>query len=336
MTRQTTTRNIAWLAVLLSAALLAGCAGGAAPAAENGEPMPVTLMLDWVPNTNHTGLYVAQEEGYFDEAGLDVVIIEPGEVYAEQAVAGGAADFGISFQEQITINRADGGELVSLAALIQHNTSGFASLAALGVETPADWEGLRYGSFSSPFEEPTLQELMTCTGADYSQLDVVDIGFADPLAMLDEDQVDLVWIYEGWEGAQADQQGIDLNIVRMSDYFDCIPDYYSPILITSEETISERPEVVKAFVGAVAKGYEYAIDNPDSAADILLEAVPELDEATVRESQAWMSPRYQADASQWGLQSEAVWADYSEWMAAHGIIAEPIDAAAAFTNEYLP
>lgn len=336
MTRQTTTRNVAWLAALLAAVLLAGCAGGAAPATDNGEPTPVTLMLDWVPNTNHTGLYVAQEEGYFDEAGLDVEIIEPGEVYAEQAVAGGAADFGISFQEQMTINRADGGELVSLTAIIQHNTSGFASLAALGVETPADWEGLRYGSFSSPFEEPTLQELMTCAGADFSQLEVVDIGFADPLAMLDESQVDLVWIYEGWEGAQADQEGVDLDIVRMSDYLDCIPDYYTPILIASEETISERPEVVRAFVGAVAKGYEYAIDNPDAAADILLEAVPELDEATVRESQAWISSHYQADASQWGLQSEAVWADYSEWMAAHGIIAEPIDAAAAFTNEYLP
>lgn len=340
MMRQITTRNVvrpaALLAGLLSAALLAGCASGAAPAAEDGEPTPVTLMLDWVPNTNHTGLYVAQEKGYFEEAGLAVDIVEPGEVYAEQAVTGGAADFGVSFQEQVTLNRADEGDLVSIAAIMQHNTSGFASPAALGVESPADWEGLRYGSFSSPFEEPTLQGLMACAGADFDRLEVVDIGFADPLAMLAEGQVDITWIYEAWEGAQADQQGVDIDVVRMSDYFDCIPDYYSPILIASESTIAERPEVVEAFVGAVARGYEYAVDNPDEAADILLEAVPELDEATVRESQAWISPRYQADAAQWGLQDQAVWEGYSSWMADNGIIAEPIDAAAAFTNAFLP
>ena len=93
----------------------------------------VTFMLDWVPNTNHTGIFVAQERGYFTEAGTGCSdIIEPGEVFAEQAVSGGAADFGISFQEQVTLNRADGGDLVSIAAVIQHNSSGFASRADLG------------------------------------------------------------------------------------------------------------------------------------------------------------------------------------------------------------
>ncbi len=113
-------------------------------------------MLDWVPNTNHTGLFVAQDSGYFTDAGLRVEIIQPGEVYAEQAVASGAADFGVSFQEQVTLARADGIPIVSIAAILQHNTSAFASRADLEVVGPADWEGLRYGSFGSPFEAPTL------------------------------------------------------------------------------------------------------------------------------------------------------------------------------------
>jgi ABC-type nitrate/sulfonate/bicarbonate transport system substrate-binding protein len=296
----------------------------------------ITLMLDWVPNTNHTGIYVAQAKDFFTEAGLSVEIIQPGEVYAEQAVISGAADFGISFQEQVTLARADDIALVSIAAVIQHNSSGFASRAELDVSSPMDWEGFRYGSFSSPFEEPTLRVLMECDSADFSALEVVNTGFADPLALLDEAQTDLAWIFFAWQGVQAKLQGIDLNVVMMEDWYDCVPDYYTPVLVTSEMTINDRPEIVRNFLIAISKGYQFAIDNPDEAAEILLETVPELDAELVRESQAWLSPRYQADASRWGEQQLSIWKDYSDWMAEHKIINEPIDAEAAFTNEYLP
>ncbi|MGD8759027.1 MAG: ABC transporter substrate-binding protein [Anaerolineales bacterium] len=306
-----------------------------APGGEEGLA-EVTLMLDWVPNTNHTGIFVAEAKGYFEQAGLDVEIIQPGEVYAEQAVVGGAADFGVSFQEQLTMARADGAELVSIAAIIQHNTSGFASRAGLGVETPADWEGLRYGSYGSPFERPTLSVLMQCAEGDFDQLEIVDTGFADPLALLDEQQTDLAWIFYAWQGVQAQIAGIDLDVVMMEDWFDCIPDYYTPIFITGQQTIDERPEVVAAFLEAISRGYGDAIENPEEAADILLEAVPEMSQELVRTSQAWLSPRYQADAPRWGEQSLSVWQDYADWMFAHGIISEQIDASQAFTNQFLP
>jgi len=294
---------------------------------------PVTLMLDWVPNTNHTGFFVAQKEGFFADAGLAVEIIQPGEVFAEQAVAGGAADFGISFQEQITLARADDIPLVSIAAIIQNNSSGFASHIG---KSPADWEGLRYGSFGSPFEEPTLRELMRCDGGDYSALEVVDIGFSDSLALLDQQQIDLAWIFAGWQGVQAAQQGIELEVVMMEDWLSCIPDYYTPVVIAAESMLEEQPEVVGAFLEAVSRGFEFAIDNPAAAADILIEAVPELDSQLVRDSQEWLSPRYQSDAPRWGEQDLAVWQAYSQWMADHGILSEPIQAEQAFTNEFLP
>jgi ABC-type nitrate/sulfonate/bicarbonate transport system substrate-binding protein len=316
------------MALVLASLAVAAC-GGPSPA-------EVTLMLDWVPNTNHTGIFVAQEKGYFEEAGLDVEIIQPGEVFAQQAVVSGAADFGVDFQEQLTMARADGVPIVSIAAIIQHNTSGFASRAALGVESPAGWEGLRYGSYGGPFEEPTLRMLMECDGGDFGKLEIVNTGFADPLALLAEEQTDLAWIFYAWQGVQARQQGIDLNVVMMADWLDCIPDYYTPIFIASEQTVAERPEVVRAFLEAISRGYSFAIEHPDEAADILLKAAPELDEALVRESQAWLSPRYQADAPRWGEQKLSVWEDYAGWMAENGIIAGPIDAQAAFTNEFLP
>lgn len=300
------------------------------------ERTKVILMLDWVPNTNHTGIFVAQEKGYFQENGLEVEIIQPGEVYAEQAVSGGAADFGVSFQEYVTLARVDDVPIVSIAAMIQHNTSGFASRGTLGAQSPSDWEGLRYGSFSSPFEEPTLRVLMECDGGNFDKLEIVDTGFADPLALLDEAQTDLAWIFYAWQGTQAELQEVDLNILMMEDWFECIPDYYTPVLITSEETINERPEVTRAFLNAISNGYTYAIDHPDEAATILLTEVPELDEKLVRASQTWLSPRYQADAPRWGEQKLSVWESYSNWMAQHGIIPEPIEAGSAFTNDFLP
>jgi ABC-type nitrate/sulfonate/bicarbonate transport system substrate-binding protein len=293
-------------------------------------------LLDWVPNTNHTGLFVAEAKGYFTQAGLDVSIIQPGEVYAEQAVSGGAADFGISFQEQVTLAHGLDIPLVSIAAILQHNTSGFASLAERGVQTPADWEGLRYGSFASPFEAPTLQVLMECAGGNYDQLEIVDTGFTDPLSLLRERKIDLAWIFYGWQGLQAEQQEIPLQIVMMQDWTECVPDYYTPVLIASQKTLQERPEVVRAFLQAVSRGYQFAIDDPESAASILLEAAPELDPALVRASQAWLSPRYRAEAPRWGEQDLRVWQAYADWMLQHGILTEPIEPASAFTNEYLP
>jgi len=315
---------------------LSACQSGEVGPPPSEEKQEVIMMLDWVPNTNHTGIFVAQDQGYFHEAGLEVTIIEPGEVYAEQAVSGGAADFGISFQEQLTIARANGVPLVSIAAILQHNTSGFASRGDLDLASPREWESSRYGAYGSPFEEPTLRVLMECDGGDFDQLEVVDTGFADPLALLSENQIDLAWIFYAWQGIQAEQQGIDLNLVMLSDWFECIPDYYTPILITSEKMIQEQPEVVRSFVGAITRGYEFAIEDPEAAAQILLQSAPELDTNLVTTSQVWISQQYQADASRWGEQRVQVWEQYTAWMAENGIIQAPIDAQAAMTNEFLP
>jgi len=298
--------------------------------------IPVTFMLDWVPNTNHTGIFVAEANGYFEEAGLTVEIIQPGEVYPEAAVASGAADFGISFQEMVTLARAEDVPIVSIAAVLQHNTSGFASAADLNVISPADFEGLIYGSFGSPFETPTLEVLMDCAGGDISKLEIVNTGLADPLALIAEDQIDMAWIFYGWQGFQAQLQDVDLNVVMMEDYFDCIPDYYTPVVIASEDIIASKSEIVKAFMKALSRGYEFAIQNPDEAAELLLTAVPELDPELVKASQDWLSEYYQADAPRWGEQKESVWRDYTDWMVENGILPTSISVSNAFTNEFLP
>jgi len=317
---------------LMLITVLAGACGSTAPE----ESMSVRLMLDWVPNTNHTGIFVARDKGYFEEVGLDVEIIEPGEVYPEAAVASGAAEFGISFQESVTLARAEGAPIVSVAAVVQHNTSGFASLAPLNVTGPADFEGLRYGAWGSPSEVPTLKALMECSGADFDKLEMVTTGFSDSLALIAEKQVDLVWIYYGWQGVQAKEEGIDINVVMMKDYFDCVPDFYTPVVITSESHMEDRPKTVELLLEALSKGYTFAAENPDEAAGILLNAVPELDSELVKESQRWLSEYYIADATRWGEQRESVWQDYADWMVKNSIVTSPIAVKDAFTNQFLP
>jgi len=325
-------KRLCLVTLLLVAATTATACGASEPA----ELTPVTFMLDWVPNTNHTGIFVAKTNGYFEDAGLDVTIIQPGEVYPEAAVASGAADFGITFQESLTLAREKEVPVVSIAAVLQHNTSGFASAAGLNVTSPADWEGLRYGAWGSPFEEPTLRVMMECAGADFSKLEIVNTGWSDPLALIAEEQIDMAWIFYGWQGFQAIQQDVDINVVMMENYFDCIPDYYTPVVIANEETIANRPEVVKALLKALSRGYTFAADDPGKAADILLAAVPELDADLVKASQDWLSQYYIADSPRWGEQKESVWQDYTDFMVENGILPSPISTSDAFTNEFLP
>ena len=126
---------------------------------EQTELQKVSVVLDWTPNTNHTGLYVAKEKGYFKEQGLDVEIILPGETGADQLVASGNAEFGVSYQESITQARIQGVPIVSIAAVIQHNTSGFASPVAKNIKSPKDFEGKTYGGWGSPVEKAVLDSL---------------------------------------------------------------------------------------------------------------------------------------------------------------------------------
>ncbi|UFT99638.1 ABC transporter substrate-binding protein [Radiobacillus kanasensis] len=294
----------------------------------------VKMMLDWTPNTNHTGLYVAQEKGYFKEQGLDVEIVLPGEAGANQLVASGQADFGIGAQESLTQARVQDVPLVSIAAIIQHNTSGFASPKDKNIDSPADFEGKTYGGWGDPVEKAVIDSLMKQEDADVNKVNIVNMGNSDFFTAVERD-IDFAWIYYAWTGVEAELRGQELNMMYLTDYTDKL-DYYTPVLMTSEAKIKEDPETVKAFVSAASKGYQYAIENPEEAADILIDAVPDLDPELVKASQKWLSPKYQDDAEQWGVQKLEVWENYASWMVDNQLLEKELDAEAAFTNEFLP
>jgi ABC-type nitrate/sulfonate/bicarbonate transport system substrate-binding protein len=329
------------IAAITALLLLSGCAGsgqdtktGNEDEGSKQELKEVTVVLDWTPNTNHTGLYAAKEKGYFKEEGLDVEIIMPGEAGADQLTASGKADFGVSYQESITEARVQGVPLVSIAAVIQHNTSGFASPAEKNIKSPKDFEGKTYGGWGAPVEKSVIDSLMKKENANVDNVSIVNMGDADFFTAVKRD-IDFAWIYYGWTGVEAELRGEKINMVYLTDYSEKL-DYYTPVLATSEKMIADDPDTVKAFVKAAAKGYEFAIDQPGEAADILLKNAPDLDSELVKKSQEWLSPRYQDDAARWGEQKLEVWENYADWMHENGLLDKELDAGKAFTNDFLP
>jgi ABC-type nitrate/sulfonate/bicarbonate transport systems, periplasmic components len=327
------------LALLLFAA--AGCGGGgnAGGAGESagGSDKPlenVRVVLDWSPNTNHTGLYVARDRGFFAEQGLEVEIIQPGEAGADQMVASGEVEFGVSYQEAVTLARTNDVPIVSIAAVIQHNTSGFASPAEKNIKTPKDFEGKKYGGWGSPVEEAVIDSIMQEDGGDVGKVEFVNVGDTDFFTAVKRD-VDFFWIFYGWTGIEAELRGEALNMVWLTDYSEKL-DYYTPVLATSEKLIREKPDLVKKFVAGAAAGYKFAIDNPEEAADVLIAAEPDLNAELVKASQKWLGAKYQDDAPRWGEQKLEVWKNYAEWMADHGVLEGEFDPEAAFTNAFLP
>ncbi|MBK3494781.1 ABC transporter substrate-binding protein [Viridibacillus sp. YIM B01967] len=321
--------------MLLLVALLALVGCQSQESKENSDELTkVTVVLDWTPNTNHTGLYVAKEQGFFEKQGLDVDIIQPGETGADQLVASGKAEFGISTQESITQARVQEVPLVSIAAIIQHNTSGFASPVDKNIKSPKDFEGKTYGGWGSPIEKAILSSLMKIENADSNKLDIINAGDADFFTMVKKD-VDFAWIYYAWTGVEAELRGEKINMLYLTDYSEKL-DNYTPVLATNEKLIKSNPDTVKAFVKAASQGYEFAINDSEKAADILLKAEPVLDEELVRKSQKWLASRYQDDAKQWGEQKVEVWEEYANWMTEQEVLEGKFDAKKAFTNEFLP
>lgn len=313
--------------LLMLISVVPGCAND-----ETVEPEKVTVLLDWTPNTNYSGIYAAIEEGYYSSNELEVEVIQaPGSV--AQMVATGQAEFGISYQEEVTFARLSKMPIVSVAAILQDNTSGFASLKEQAIETPADFEGRSYGGWGSPIEEAKIKALMEIYQADFESVDIITTGEVDSIIVM-QGEADFVWIYYGWTGIEAELQGLELNFIPLRDE-DPSLNYYTPVIITSETLIEENPELVEKFIKATADGYRLAIDEPETAATHLLTHAPELDDELVLASQRWLADYYQAEADEWGIQNRETWENYSRWLFHYDLIDEIPDIDSAFTNKFL-
>lgn len=323
------------LACTLIAAVFAGCGGNDKKNDES--KTKVSFVLDWTPNTNHTGLYVAQEKGYFADAGLEVDIIQPPEDGAEMVVGTNQAQFGVSFQDSMlpAIVGDDAMPIEAVATLVQHNTSGIISLKGQGMDKPKGLEGKKYATWDLPIEKATLKQVVEDDGGDFSKVQLIPSTVTDEVSALQSKTVDAIWIFYGWAGVATEQAGLETDYFAFKD-IDPVFDYYTPVIIGNTTWMKDNPDTAKAFLEALKKGYEYAIDKPEESAEILLKYAPELDKDLVVASQKYLSKEYKSDVDRWGYIDPARWNAFYDWINKNKLAEETIPENHGFTNDYLP
>ncbi len=309
----------------------------ALPVAASGqaETERVTIVLDWVPNTNHAGIYLALEEGFYASEGLDVEVVQPSELGAEALVAAGAGDFGISFQEAVTFARTADAPLpiVAIAAILQENTSGFAAPADGRITHPGDFAGKRYGGWATEFEIAMLDAVMAPYDSGSADVETVNVGTLDFIAGF-EREMDFTWIFYGWSGVRAELENYELTYLPLVELDERL-DYYTPVIIAAESVLESQPEMVAAFLRATQRGYLAAIERPEAAADALLVHAPETDRGLAIASLEYLAPYFRDEGEIWGYMEDTTWTRFTEFLDERGLLPNEIDPAEAFTNEFL-
>jgi len=296
----------------------------------------IRVVLDWTPNTNHTGLYVAREKGWFAEEGLTVEITQPPEEGALILVGSGVAQFGVDTQEVIGPGIAkehDAVPATTVAAIISHNTTGILSLAKHNIKRPRDLMGKRYEYWETPMVWALIKEIVENDGGRFEDVIMVPNYSTDPITALQTD-MDAIWIYYAWEGLEAQALGLETNYIDLRELGPQF-DFYTMIITANTDWLKKNPETAKKFMRAVSRGYNFAIENPVEAGEILLKCAPELDRELVMRSQEYLASRYKQDVPRWGEIDPERWAAFYHWMYDRGLLEKDIGAG-GFTNEYLP
>ena len=296
----------------------------------------ISIVLDWTPNTNHTGLFVAKELGYFKEEGLEnVEIVQPPEGSTTALIGAGGAQFGISFQDTLAKSFSSDNPVpvTAVAAIISHNTSGIISVKDKGIDSPKKLEGHKYATWDDEIEKAILKKIITDDGGDFKKVKMIPNTVTDVVTALKTD-IDAVWVYYAWDGVATELAGLQTNFLNFADYGKEL-DYYSPVIIANNDYLKKNPEEAKKVLKAIKKGYEYSIKNPKEAAKILVKNAPELKLELVTASQEWLASKYTSYATEWGVIDQKRWDLFYEWLFKNGLIKKEIPKGYGFSNDYL-
>lgn len=330
-------------AVLMALALvLTACSSGGTPSDSTAD-QPIRFALDWTPNTNHTGLYVAIAEGWFEDAGLDVQLLPYTDTAPDTLIDAGSAEFGISFQSSTTFARSSGARVVSVFAPLQHWASAIAVRADRDdLRSPRDLDDKTYAGFGDIGEIQSLEKVIRDDGGtgDFTS---VSLGTSAYEAVY-SGAADFTTSFVAWEGIEAEHSGMPMRYFDYTDYG--VPDAYNVVVDGNEDWLRANPDRARAFVQALSRGYTFAADHPDEAARILIDQNPGVftDEQLVTDSQRMLADGYMRDASgRVGPMTLDQWSGYGDFLYESGTLSDdsgsPLterpDWSTYFTNEYL-
>jgi ABC-type nitrate/sulfonate/bicarbonate transport system substrate-binding protein len=349
-------------AIVAMLVLAGACGGGPSPvpsvspsalpapsvsplASASPEPATVRLALDWTPNTNHIGFFVAEHEGWYANAAITLRILPYSGTTPETLIGAHQAECGISFQDSMTFAVAAGVKATSVMAILQRTASQIAVLESSSIERPRDLDGRVYGGFGYPNEVPTVKFVVQHDGGkgDFKNV-VIDTAAYEALYAK---RVDFTIPFTAWEGVEADLRGIDLRYFAFTDYG--FPEFYQVVLACDPDWLAREPDAARRFVAATVRGFELAARDPDAAADMLIaenpgafDANPELPKAS---SQLLAKEGYYVDdGGRVGTQTLERWQGYSGFLYEQGLLVDadgkpltsPPDYGTLFTNDFLP
>lgn len=295
----------------------------------------VRLALDWYPNANHAGIYLGQARGLFAAVGIDLEVYTPSDpTVVLQTVGAGQDTFGISYQTDVLLARAQGVPVVSVAALVQHPLLCVMSLQEAAISRPADLAGKSVGYPGIPSQEAFLATMLEADGLTAEDVSLVNVEFNLLPALLSGRASAVMGAYWTHETIIAEREGHPVDIMRVEDWG--VPSYYELVLVTSEERLQDEPERVAAMLSALRAGYEAAIADPAAALEALVSTYPETDRAVEEQGLSLLVPAWTAGGVAFGTQEPARWTDYADWMKSRGLIPAELDPALAFRADLLP
>jgi ABC-type nitrate/sulfonate/bicarbonate transport system substrate-binding protein len=320
--------------------LLAALASTVTIALAQAKNETLSLALDWVPNVNHTGIYVAQAQGWYVQRGINLKILPYGSVSPEVLVATNRADVGISSGEGITTATVNGEPVVSIAAIYNTNTSALAVLESSTILRPKDLDGKVYAAFGAPYEQAILERIIKTDGGKgvFKSPTLTVYGLEALLA----GKADFMWIFEGVEGIEASRQNHKLRTFPLSKFG--VPDYYTPVMSANRARVVSNAANLKAFLEVTARGYEFARKHPKEATALMVKALPKgsvADPRIIEDGIRWFETRgaYAKPGKPWGSQELKLWTDYPKFLLENKVFAKKMKAieySKMFTNALLP
>lgn len=247
----------------------AACMASKAPAWAQSARQKVNVALDWTPNTNHIGLFVAREKGFYADAGLDVELLPYADTSASTLVSNRVANFGVTGPISLMTQRAAGADLKAVFAIVQTETGRLVFNAErTDISSPRDLDGKTYGGFGSDWEKALIGTIIRHDGGK-GEFETVTLG-TSAYEALANGAVDFTLEVYTWEGVRAELNGKHQRAFRYDDYG--VPDQHTTLLASSGAFLDKNPETAARFVQATRRGYAFAVENRDEAATILVEA----------------------------------------------------------------